>query len=140
MLTYTMVQEYATWLAYRNLLHRTKSLGGDPALEKVLSLLMIDEATHGSFFRDAYSLFLKHDRDIALNALREVMNHFKMPAIHDLLDNAKVRQQEIMDLDIFNDSIFYGDVYLPLLNKLGIDRNEMRTPRAPKKSARITTA
>jgi acyl-[acyl-carrier protein] desaturase len=137
MLAYAMVQEQATFLNYRNLRQRIGERGGDPALEQLLLYVSIDEKAHHGFFRDCFALYLKHDRDSALAALRRVMNNFAMPAIHDLLDNSYQRIAAIKDLDIFGQDIYYRDVYLPMLRDLGITRAEMRTPPAERKSLRV---
>ena len=51
MLIYAMVQERATSLNYRNLRRKVREEGGDPALERLLMLLAVDEQTHCSFFQ-----------------------------------------------------------------------------------------
>jgi acyl-[acyl-carrier-protein] desaturase len=137
MLTYAMVQEVATWLNYRNLRDRVTRLGGDPALEQILLYLAVDEKAHHSFFRDCFALFLKFDRPAALEQLRAVMNRFMMPAIHDLLDESPRRIARIRELDIFSETQYMAHVYYPLLRELGVDRSEMRSPRAVPKSARV---
>src|ERR1700687_5109129 len=43
MVCYTMVQELATWLHYWNLREVARQRGGDPALDRVLNLISIDE-------------------------------------------------------------------------------------------------
>ncbi|HTU22462.1 MAG TPA: acyl-ACP desaturase [Gemmataceae bacterium] len=58
MLTYAMVQERATSLNYRNLRRRVRERGGDPALERLLRLLAVDEQTHYSFFLGGVRLYL----------------------------------------------------------------------------------
>ena len=83
MLVYAMVQEEATFLSYRNLKARVKELGRDPALEKLLTLMSIDEKAHHAFFRDCLKFYLEVDRAAVIEQLRRVMNDFSMPAIHD---------------------------------------------------------
>ncbi len=134
MLGYTMVQERATALNYRNLRRRIQEAGGDPALEKLLMLLAVDEQMHHSFFMGAVRLYLELDRDSTLEQLRRVMNHFSMPAIHALADG-KQRMTRIKELKIFDDEAYFKDVYVPLLQELGIERSEMRTRLPSKKSA-----
>lgn len=126
MLIYAMVQEHATGLNYRNLRNRVKELGGDPALEAILNFLAIDESAHYGFFRDCVALFLEHDREGVIAQMRRVMNDFRMPAIHDLLNHSERRIAAIRELDIFSETMYYGEVYLPILRLLGIDRKEMR--------------
>jgi acyl-[acyl-carrier-protein] desaturase len=132
MLVYAMVQEHATFVNYRNLRHRVQARGGDPALEKLLSFISIDEAAHFGLFRSFVELFMQVDRDLVIAALRPVLNHFQMPAIHDLLDESKKRIAAICDLEIFNEEIFMRDIYNHFLNILGVTKAEMRGPRVKK--------
>jgi acyl-[acyl-carrier-protein] desaturase len=135
MLAYAMVQEHATFVNYRNLRQRTQAKGGDPALEKILSLVTIDEAAHYGLFKSFYELFLKVDRESAVAALRPVLNQFQMPAIHDLLDENAKRIANIRDLEIFNEEIFMRDVYTHFLNVLDVSKAELRGPRIKKSLA-----
>lgn len=138
MLAYAMVQEEATFVNYRNLQRRTNELGGDPALEKILNYLAIDEKAHHKFFRDCLRLYIDYDRPAVIEQLRRVMNEFQMPAIHDLLDDSRQRVAAIRELDLFDADVYYRDIYLPILADLGVDRQEMRSPRAERKSLRIS--
>ncbi len=135
MLAYAMVQEQATFVNYRNLRQRVNAKGGDPALDKVLSLVSIDEAAHYGLFKSLFEVFLQVDRDSALAGLRPVLNQFQMPAIHDLLDENARRIACIRDLDIFNEEIFFRDIYNHLLNTLNITKAELRGPRVKKSVA-----
>jgi acyl-[acyl-carrier-protein] desaturase len=134
MISYAMVQERATAFNYRNLRRWAQEKGGDPALEKLLMLLAVDEQAHHSFFRDYVRLFLEHDRDQALEQLRRVMNGFAMPAL-DLLADGRQRAARIQELNIFNVDLYYREVYLPILESLGITRAEMRDRTSQRKSA-----
>jgi acyl-[acyl-carrier-protein] desaturase len=134
MLIYAMVQERATALNYRNLRHRARERGGDPALERLLTLLTVDEQTHHSFFMDAVRLYLAHDRDATLEQLRRVLHGFAMPAIYSLADGRQ-RVARINELDIFSNDIYVREVYLPILQELGVSRPEMRSYYTTGKSA-----
>jgi acyl-[acyl-carrier-protein] desaturase len=134
MLAYAMVQERATALNYRNLRRKTQEAGGDPALEKLLMLLSIDEQTHHSFFLDSVKLYLALDRDATLEQLRRIMHTFAMPAIYGLADG-KQRVARIKELEIFDDKAFLYEVYQPILKDLGVERSEMRTRVPNRKSA-----
>ena len=136
MLAYAMVQEQATALNYRNLRRQAQECGGDPALEKLLLLVGVDEQVHHSFFFDCVRLYLQHDRDGTLEQLRRVMNNFDMPAIHGLADGRQ-RVARIKELGIFDDDLYYREVYLPLLGKLGVQRSEMRNRLPRRKSAPV---
>jgi acyl-[acyl-carrier-protein] desaturase len=137
MLVYAMVQEEATFLNYRNLRDRVKDAGGDPALEKMLQLMSIDEKAHHTFFRDCLKVYLEFDRAAVIDQMRRVMNEFQMPAIHDLLDDSRRRVAAIRELELFDADIYYREVYRPILAELDISRQELRSPPGEKKSLRV---
>jgi acyl-[acyl-carrier-protein] desaturase len=137
MLAYAMVQEHATFINYRNLRQRIHAGGGDPALDTLLGFVTIDEAAHYGIFKQFFELFLELDRESALAALRPVLNQFRMPAIHDLLDNSAKRIEGVRKLDIFNEEVFLRDVYQFVLNSLKIDRSEMRNAPRVRKSLQV---
>ncbi len=133
MLVYAMVQERATALNYRNLRRRAQERGGDPALEKLLMLLSVDEQSHYGFFRDIVALYLKCAPEETLAQMRRVMNNFAMPAIDDMADGRR-RVARIKELDIFSEDAYYREVYLPVLAELGVQRAEMRN-RLPRRKS-----
>jgi acyl-[acyl-carrier-protein] desaturase len=135
MLAYAMVQEYATWLNYRNLRRKAQECGGDPALEQLLLLVAVDEKAHYGFFRSCLQLYLKYDPQGTMENLRSVMNNFNMPAIDEMVDGRR-RVAAIKELDIFSEDIYYREVYLPILAELGIDRSQMRN-RLPRKKSTV---
>jgi len=133
------VQERATALNYRNLRRRTRERGGDPALERLLMLLAVDEQRHHSFFLGGVRLYLGHDRDGTLEQLRRVMHAFAMPAIYGLADGRQ-RVARIKELEIFDEELYVREVYLPILEDLGVRRSEMRNRLPDRKSARAVGA
>ncbi len=134
MVAYAMVQERATGLNYRNLRRVAQERGGDPALEKLLMLVAVDEQAHYGFFRDSLRLHLGLDRAGTLEQLRRVMNNFAMPAIHELAGGSQ-RVARIKELGIFNEEVYYREVYLPVLEELGVSRSEMRNRLPSRKAA-----
>jgi acyl-[acyl-carrier-protein] desaturase len=136
MLVYAMAQELATGLNYRNLRRRVKENGGDPALEKLLMLVSVDEQAHYRFFRESVQLFLKHNPEATLEQMRRVMNNFSMPAIHEMADSRE-RVAQIKSLEIFSEDIYYREVYLPVLAALNVDRREMRNRLPSPKTAPV---
>jgi acyl-[acyl-carrier-protein] desaturase len=124
MLCYAMTQELATGLTYRNL-RRLLGEGRDPALASVLGFLGVDEQAHHSFFLKAVRLFLEHDRAGTLGHLRRVLHSFAMPAIYELADGRQ-RVEAIKALGVFNDAMYFRDVYQPILGALGVTRLELR--------------
>jgi acyl-[acyl-carrier-protein] desaturase len=128
---YTMSQELATWLHYRNL--RLLIENTDPALSKLLNLVAVDERAHYDFYMKVLRLHLRDDRAGTIEQLKRVLNDFKMPATHLLADSVQ-RVSAVKNLNIFNESLFYSGVYLPIIEALGIEKREMRNQTAQKKS------
>ena len=128
---YTMCQELATWLHYRNL--RNIIGNTDPALNKILQLISIDERAHFDFYVKVMKLHLADDRAGTLVQLKEVLNGFAMPATHLMADSVQ-RQKRVRDLNIFNDDLFYSEVLMPIMNALDIDKSELRNRSLVKKS------
>jgi acyl-[acyl-carrier-protein] desaturase len=124
MTCYSMVQELATWLHYRNM-RLLVGEQGDPALYHLLGLISIDERALYDFFRRLVRLQLEEDRPRTLEQLREVLNNFRMPAIH-MLAGGLQRVAAVKALNLFNDEIFFTDVYLPILEGVGVQRSELR--------------
>ena len=131
MTCYTMCQELATWLHYRNL--RQIVGNTDPALNKVLSLVSVDEKAHYDFYLKVMKLHLEDDRGATLEQLKRVLNGFSMPATHLLADSAK-RAAAVRSLNIFNENLFYADVLVPIMDALGIEKAELRNRAIQKKS------
>jgi acyl-[acyl-carrier-protein] desaturase len=125
MVIYTMFQELATQVHYANLRKVVQREGGCPALDKGLLLIAVDEAAHADFFRRLVAIYLEDDRPGTLDQIRRVVNTFRMPAVHMLADSHK-RMSDVRDLAIFDESIFVGAVYEPILEKLGVERKELR--------------
>lgn len=134
LIAYAMVQERATALNYRNLRHRASEQGGDPALEKLLMFVAVDEQAHYSFFQRFIQIHLDDDPEATIEALKRVMNSFQMPAIHGLADGVQ-RVARIKELGIFSEDQYYREVYLPILESLGIERARMRNRIKTRKSA-----
>jgi acyl-[acyl-carrier-protein] desaturase len=124
MFCYAMVQELATGLNYRNL-RRHVGERDDPALARLLGFLSVDEQAHHNFFLKAVRLFLDHDRADTLARLRRVLHGFAMPAIYELADGRR-RVEAIKALGIFNDEMYFHEVYQPVLAALGVSRPELR--------------
>jgi len=132
MLVYAMVQELATWLHYRNLRNHLKE-EDDPALYALLGFVAVDERSHHSYYKEIVQLFLELDRPGTIELLRRVFNSFSMPAVH-LLSDSRQRMADIRAMNIFNEDIFYVDVYLKVLEGLGIKKAEMKQRLPIKKS------
>lgn len=124
MLAYAAVQELATGLNYRNLRRRVGARG-DPALSRLLGFIRVDEQAHHRFFLDAVRLYLDRDRAGTLRKLHRVLHTFAMPALHLLADSRR-RVERIKGLEIFDERIYFAEVYQPILAALGVSRPELR--------------
>jgi acyl-[acyl-carrier-protein] desaturase len=124
MICYTMVQELATWLHYDNL-RKLVGTTGDPALYRLLTLIAIDERAHYDFFRRLVKVYLDYDRQETLEQLRRVVNFFAMPAVHLLADSRR-RVEAVKSLHIFDDQIYYYQVFEPVLAALGLSKADVR--------------
>ena len=125
MLIYAMVQERATWLNYRNLRARVKEHGDDPALSKLLQLIATDEMSHHSIYMEITKIFLEIDRPATLRELRGILLNFSMPAVH-LLPETKAREARVRELGIFNEEIYFKEVYQPILEELQIRSRDLK--------------
>jgi acyl-[acyl-carrier-protein] desaturase len=123
MVCYTTFQELATGVHYRNL--RRVAGGKCPALDKALTLISIDESAHADFFRRVFETYLEFDRHEALGALHEVIKGFQMPAVNLLIDGQR-RAAAVKELNIFDEATYYGTVVTPILEKLGVTKQEMK--------------
>src|SRR4029077_2147726 len=104
---------------------RVEERGGDQALTTLLGFLSVDEQAHHNFFLKAVQLFLKHDRAATLMQLRRVLHRFAMPAVYEMVDGAE-RVAAIKALRVFDDEMYFRDVYQPILASLGVGRPELR--------------
>jgi acyl-[acyl-carrier-protein] desaturase len=133
MIIYAMVQELATGLNYRRLRCHVEEQG-DPALCRLLNLLSVDEQAHHGFFLQAVRLFLKHDRAATLEQLYRVLHYFTMPVISDLIDG-RARVEAVKAMRIFDEQIYFDKVYTPVLEALGVTRQELRRHAPHRKSS-----
>jgi acyl-[acyl-carrier-protein] desaturase len=136
MICYSMTQELATFLHYRNLRQHVGEKG-DPALYKLLGLVCVDERAHYDFFRRCVKMHLDWDRAGTLEQLRRVLNGFAMPAVH-MLANGRQRIENVKSLRLFDEGIFFNEVFLTILADLGIERTEFRR-RTPREITQVGT-
>jgi acyl-[acyl-carrier-protein] desaturase len=123
MMVYTVFQELATGLNYKNL--RRKAIEqGDDALATALSFIARDESAHYQFFQDGVKLYMKADRDGTLRDIRHVLETFRMPA-QDLIPDWEVRGKTIVGEKVFSDRIFFRDIMRPVMSVLGTSRDEL---------------
>ena len=66
--------------------------------------------------------------------MRRVLHHFAMPAVHEMADGTD-RVAAIKALRVFDDEMYFRDVYQPILAALGVSRPELRRGAAPPPAA-----
>lgn len=137
MACYSMLQELATWMHYRNLRTIAGQSGGDPALEKLLTLISVDERAHYDFFKDLVKLYLDFDRPGTLEQLRRVANDFAMPAF-DLLADSDRRAAAVQSLGIFDERLFMYEVFEPCLAAIGVTKAELRRKNSRREQVLIS--
>jgi acyl-[acyl-carrier-protein] desaturase len=109
-LVYTVFQERATQLNYLNLAtiargrsDRTQHLSdADPVLATVAETIAVDEAAHYNFFLEGLRLFLYYYPQSTLEAIKDVLDHFAMPA-----------STLVPDWDAFNEAVYRAGIYGP---------------------------
>ena len=109
-LVYTVFQERATQLNYLNLAKIARGQSdkehhqgdADPVLAKVATTIAVDEAAHYNFFLEGVRLFLYYYPQRTLEAIKDVLEHFAMPA--SLI---------VPDWDTFNEAVYKAGIYGP---------------------------
>ncbi|MFN8509452.1 MAG: acyl-ACP desaturase [Deinococcaceae bacterium] len=126
-LIYTVFQERATQLNYLNL--RKIALGqtdkphlmgnADPVLAKVAQTIAVDEAAHYHFFLECARLFLYYYPEKTLEAIRDVITHFAMPA-YSLVPDWDKFFETVYRAGIYGPRDFQRDVVQIVFKNLGI--------------------
>lgn len=124
MFIYTTIQELATQVNYVGLAKICKD-AKDAALDKVLLLIGADEGNHHRFFADTVKIFLSDDRDGTLQDLAYVLQKFEMPA-HHIIPNWERYGKIIEASGIYNGRVFVRRVLFPVLERLGVTRDELK--------------
>ncbi len=109
-LIYTVFQERATQLNYLNLANIARGQSdkehhkgdADPVLARVATTIAVDEAAHYNFFLEGVRLFLYYYPQRTLEAMKDVLDHFAMPA--SLI---------VPDWDTFNEAVYKAGIYGP---------------------------
>jgi acyl-[acyl-carrier-protein] desaturase len=124
MFCYTMTQELATQVNYLGLEKLCRE-AKDPALSKVLLLIAADEGNHHRFFADTVKLFMEDDRQGTIDDFAYVLSKFEMPA-HHLIPNWARYGKLIEESGIYTGRVFVRRVLFPILERLGITRDELK--------------
>jgi acyl-[acyl-carrier-protein] desaturase len=128
MIFYTVFQELATQLNYRNfrVIVAGKSEkpqfanAGDPVLENACDLIARDEAAHYDFFLQGARIFLYYYPDESLRKMAQVIEEFAMPA-NKIIPNYDVFFETVMKGGIYGPREHAKDVIKVALGKLGVE-------------------
>lgn len=129
MIIYTMIQELATGLNYTNLRRRAEA-EGDAALTRVLKWISADEMAHYNFFRKGVKAFLALEPEETIADLKHVFDNFQMPAHYQIPDWER-RGRDIEAAGIYGPRIYLAKVRQPILEDLGITRQQLKNAGLP---------
>jgi acyl-[acyl-carrier-protein] desaturase len=126
-LLYTVFQERATQLNYLNLAKvavgkptKDEMLGNiDPVLAKVSVTIAADEAAHYNFFLECAKLFMYYYPLETLEAMRDVINHFAMPA-SDIVPNWDEFYEVAYRTAIYGPREYARDVVAVVFDQFGV--------------------
>lgn len=125
MTIYGAIQEMTTFASYKKL-EDAAQRRGDDLLVRVCQLIARDEMAHAGFYIKVCALLLEEDGPGTRADLAHVFRHFRMPTAHLMPDwehHVDVMREAGLDR-----AAFFGEVWLPLLRRLGVDRRDL--PRA----------
>jgi len=124
MIIYTMIQELATWLNYKNL-RRVAVEQNDMCLAKILQLISADERCHYDFFRKGVKVFLEHQPRETYDDIKFVFREFHMPAKYELKDYDE-RARIIAKTGVYGPRDYVQRVRDPILADLGLSKEDLK--------------
>ncbi len=108
---YVAIQELATRISHRN----TGKYLSDPVGYNVMMRLSTDENYHHLFYRDLVLKLLEIDPSTAICALERQITNFAMPGVG--IPNFEAHAKNIAKAEIYNFTIHYERILVPLLNR-----------------------
>ncbi len=122
MTLYGALQEMTTFVSYKKQEQAAERVG-DELLVAIYRTIGRDEMAHCGFYANAARLMLAEDAEGTKADLAHVFRNFKMPAA-DLLPewSTHLTSMQAAGLDR---GAFFGEVWLPLLRRLGVTRREI---------------
>ena len=110
-LVYVTLQELATRISHRN----TGSITGDPAAEKLMTRIALDENLHYVFYRDVTAAALEVDPSGTVCSMRRQVLGFAMPGLE--LPDFREKAIRIAKAGIYDLRIHHDQVLMPVLLK-----------------------
>lgn len=118
MMIYTMIQELATHVNYKQL-RTVAQQENDEALSVALHFIAADEMAHYGFYRDTIKVYLALDEDNTKADLAFVFKHFAMPAL-SLVPEAEERGRKLEAMGLYGPRQYVKLVKDPIEKALGI--------------------
>ena len=110
-LVYVTFQELATRIAHRN----TGAITGDPAAERLMARVAVDENLHYVFYRDVAGSALEVDPSAMVLAMNRQVLGFSMPGLE--LPGFREKAIRIASAGIYDLRIHHDQVLVPVLKK-----------------------
>jgi acyl-[acyl-carrier-protein] desaturase len=110
-LVYVTFQELATRIAHRN----TGAITGDPAAERLMARVALDENLHYVFYRDVAGSALEADPSAMVLAMNRQVLGFSMPGLE--LPGFREKAIRIASAGIYDLRIHHDQVLVPVLKK-----------------------
>jgi acyl-[acyl-carrier-protein] desaturase len=126
------LQEMTTFASYKKL-EEAAERRKDALLVQVCRLIARDEMAHAGFYIKVCGLLLEEDGPGTRADLAHVFRHFRMPTTHIVPDWD--RHVEVMREAGLDRASFFGEVWLPLLRRLGVDRRDLPRAAEPRAGA-----
>jgi len=114
LIAYLVFQELATRVSHRN----TGKASIDPACDRLLGRIALDENLHMLFYRDLLVAALELAPDASVRAIAEVAATFQMPG--NAIPDFGRRSLEIANAGIYDPRIHVEQVILPTLRTIGV--------------------
>ena len=127
MTLYGAIQEMTTFLSYKKQ-EAAAEAKGDALLAAIYKRIARDEMAHCGFYVEVARLLLDEDPTGTKADLAHVFRHFRMPAT-ELIPRWD-EHVAAMEASGLNRGAFVGEVWLPLLRRLGLTRRDL--PRPPR--------
>jgi acyl-[acyl-carrier-protein] desaturase len=113
-LIYVTFQELATRIAHRN----TGGITGDPAAERLMSRIALDENLHYVFYRDVSASAIEADPSAMVLAMNRQILGFTMPGFE--LPGFREKAIKIASAGIYDLRVHHDQVIVPVLKKWGL--------------------
>lgn len=110
-LVYVTFQELATRIAHRN----TGAITGDPAAERLMARIALDENLHHVFYRDVAASAIEVDASAMVLAMRRQILGFSMPGLE--LPGFREKAIRIASAGIYDLRVHHDQVLVPVLRK-----------------------